>query len=68
MKTSETFFANYGHDESSLKELALICFIKDVDFDEKKPQRALEELNKALEFEALGNEHHKHIMIIIDID
>ena len=52
LKIGETFFANYGHDESTLKDLALICFIKDVDFDEKKPLKSLEDLNKALEYEA----------------
>ena len=55
IKIGETFFANYGHDESSLKDLALICFIKDVDFDDKKPQKSLEELNKALVLEAFEN-------------
>ena len=52
IKIGETFYANYGHDDSSLKDLALICFIKDVEFDDKKPQKSLEELNKAIEAEA----------------
>ena len=49
IKACDTFFANYGHDESTLKDLALICFIMDVDFDEKKPQKSIEELQGALE-------------------
>ena len=33
----------------------MICFIKDVDFDDKKPQRSLEDLSRVLEFEAKEN-------------
>ena len=59
IKAGEAFFANYGHDESTLKDLALICFIKDVDFDEKKPQKSIEELQRALETKALEANNYK---------
>jgi hypothetical protein len=44
LRVSEVFFAQYGHDEASLKDLALICFIKDVDFEERRPQAWTNEL------------------------
>jgi hypothetical protein len=28
IRVGELFFSQYGHDEASLKDLALICFIK----------------------------------------
>jgi hypothetical protein len=52
LRVSEVFFAQYGHDEASLKDLALICFIKDVDFEERRPQASLDDLYAALETEA----------------
>eukprot|EP00092_Neocalanus_flemingeri_P030552 GFUD01033172.1.p1 GENE.GFUD01033172.1~~GFUD01033172.1.p1 ORF type:complete len:4225 (-),score=861.78 GFUD01033172.1:307-12981(-) len=52
LKLSEAFFTNYCHDESKVKDLALICFLKDVDFDPKKPQKSSDELLKILENEA----------------
>ena len=44
----DLFFLNYGHDESSLKDIALLCFIQDVEFDASKPQTSIETLTKAV--------------------
>ena len=52
LKLSDAFFTSYCHDESKVKDLALICFLKDVDFDPKKPQKSSDDLLKILESEA----------------
>ena len=53
IKSSDLFFfSHYGHEEASLKDLALICFIKDVEFDERRPGASLEDLHRTLEAEA----------------
>ena len=52
IKLSEVFFASYCNDESKVKDLALICFLKEVDFHPKKPQKSSEDLLKLLETEA----------------
>ena len=49
---TDAFFTNYGHDETTLKDLALLCFIKDVDFDSNKPMRSLEDLKTIIEAES----------------
>ena len=50
----ELFFINYGHDKSSLKDIALLCFIKDVEFDASKPQTSIEILTKAVINESIA--------------
>ena len=49
---NECFFANYCHDESKIRSLTLLAFIKDVEFDPKIPQKSVEDLNKLMEIEA----------------
>ena len=49
IEIDETFFANYGHDESKLKDLTLLSFINDIDFDPQLPQKSVDILKEKLE-------------------
>ena len=49
---NECFFANYCHDESKIRSLTLLSFVKDVEFDPKIPQKSVDDLNKLMEIEA----------------
>ena len=49
---NEAFFSNYSHDESKIRILALLSFLKDVDFDPQISQKSVDDLKVKLEYEA----------------
>ena len=49
IKIDEVFFADYGHDESKLRDLTLLSFINDIDFDPQMPQKSVDDLKEKLE-------------------
>lgn len=48
----DAFFSQFPHDESKLRDLALLCFLNDVEFERQAPQQSTEQLLQLLEREA----------------
>ena len=48
----DCFFANYGFDESKQKDIILLSFLQDVDYDCHHAQKAVQELQDKLEIQA----------------
>ena len=54
-KTSpnETFFDNFCHDESKMRNLALLSFIQNIDFDPQMPEKSVDDLKNKMELDSL---------------
>ena len=48
----DAFFSQFPHDESKLRDLALLCFLNDVEFERQAPQQSTDQLLQLLEREA----------------
>ena len=59
---NETFYTNYCHDESKIRNLTLLAFIKDVEFDAKIPQKSVDDLKKQMDFEANINSQEDSLL------
>ena len=49
IEIDEVFFANYAHDESKLRDLTLLSFINEIEFDPQMPQKSVDNLKERLD-------------------
>ena len=53
IKLNDVFFNDFCHDESKMRNLALLSFMFDIDFNQQMPQKSVDTLKTKMELESL---------------
>ena len=53
IKLNDVFFNDFCHDESKMRNLALLSFMFDIDFNQQMPQKSVDTLKSKMELESL---------------